>query len=197
MSNEITHSIAEKHAREILNQLTPERWSALLSKDVPPEITTYVVEQVSSGRPLDAVRRSLGILSVTDSRWRKIMTAIRAAKRIDATGLFVKWLERNERLGDKINKEVEAVMNNEKPFSKMLFQAISTLSQLQVNTVKLGKELGVFAEAQEKGGGGQGVTIVVSTNVPSPDEKTIIVHQNEQLKKNQALLDQFKKPGVE
>lgn len=161
----------------------------MLSKDVPSEVTTFVVEAVKRGNELDQIRFALGFKSGNDLRWKKIMTAIRSSRRIDATGIFLKWMERNESWGDRLNEKLNAMIEGEQPINKTLLSALTSISQLQLATVKLGKELGVFAEPKESGGGGQGVTIVVQTNVPSPDPKVIEIHNQERMKKAQELLD--------
>lgn len=177
--------------REILAAIDAKEgaWANMLSKDVPAEITTFVVEAVKRGNELDQVRFALGFKSSNDNRWKKIMTAIRSSRRIDATGIFLKWMERNESWGDKLNEKLNAMIEGEAPINKTLLSALTSISQLQLATVKLGKELGVFAEPKESGGGGQGVTIVVQTNVPSPDPKVIEIHNQERMKKAQELLE--------
>jgi hypothetical protein len=183
-----------KSAKEIFDVLTVQgKWQQIVSKDVPHEILNFVSTRIKAGKNIDQIREALGMRSPTDVRWRKIMNALRTSKRVDASAIFVKWLERNEEIGDRLNYELNAAIKEKKPLTaKAMVETIRTLSQLQLNTVKLGKELGIFVDPAEKVGQGQ-VTIVVNTNVPSPDEKTIIVHQEERMKKNQELLEMHRK----
>lgn len=181
-------------AKEIIAALDAREgaWVNMLSKDVPAEITNFVIEAVKRGNDLDQIRYALGFRSGTDFRWKKIMTAIKASRRIDATGIFLKWMERNEMWGDRLNAKLDSIMQGDQPINKTLLSALKSISELQLSTVKLGKELGVFAEHKDQGQGGQGVTIVVQTNVPVPDAKTIEIHNEERLKKAQELLEQNK-----
>lgn len=171
-----------------------DKWAEIQSKDLPGELLLYVAESLSE-RPLDTIRKDLGIASVNDIRWRKIMTAIKGGIRIDATGIFLKWLRRNEQLSDKVGKIADRMLNDNIPFSKMLLQGLDSMANLQLSTIKMGKELGVFMDAsqqqQNQGGGGQQVTIVVQTNVPLPDKATIEVHQEKQRVTNAKLLKDY------
>lgn len=179
-------------AKEIIAALDAKEgsWSNMLSKDVPFEVVGFVTEAAKRGNDLDQIRCALGFRSPNDVRWKKVMTAIRSSKRIDATGIFLKWMERNEIWGDRLEKMLVEMVENKSHLSKTVLAALQQIGNLQINTVKLGKELGVFADPGEKGGGGQGVTIVVTTNVPVPDQNTIEIHQEEHRQKSQALLDE-------
>ena len=171
-----------------------EKWTSLLSKDVPGEITRYVIEQARDGRSIDKIRESLGMRSGNDPRWKKIMAAVRAGKRVDATAVFVKWMERNERLGDRVEQMVNDILNEGRPLSKLTLEGLSMISRLQLDTIKMGKELGIFVDGSEKNQGGQGVTIVVQTNIPSPAKEVIIAHQKERESKAKQLLEQYRNP---
>ena len=166
-------------------------WDEVLAKDLPGDLVTYVAERLSEV-PLDTIRRELGIRSSTDVRWRKLMTAIKGGIRIDGTGIFLKWLRRTEMLADKVGHLVDRQLAGEVGLTKMTLMSLDTMSNMQMNTIKMGKELGVFMDATQaamtQGQGNQQVTIVVQTNVPTPDLKTIVVHQEEQKRKNDKLL---------
>lgn len=177
-------------ARAWVEKLTAEgAWEKILSKDVPGEVTAFVLEASKEGRSIDQIRNALGIKTSTDARWRKIMTAIRSGKRVDAVAVFHKWMERNERVGDKLSLLLDEMLENEKPVNKFLLMALSTLSTLQRNTVSIGKDLGVFVDPQEKSSGGQGTTIIVQTNVPSPDPKVIEIHNEKRIQQSKEMIE--------
>lgn len=170
-------------------------WQDMLSKDVPEEITSWVKNALEHGT-VDQVRGALGMRGQSDIRWRKIMTAIRGGTRIDSVAIFDRWLARNQRLADRIHEVVAKQLAEDVPFSKMAFEALRTLSSLQESTVRMGKELGVFADpkdAQSGGSGSQPVTIVVNTMVPRPSREVIVEHQRAETEKAKKLVDDHRK----
>lgn len=190
---EMGELVAVGVVRELVRGLDlGEKWTGMLAKDVPSQLTNYVVEQARLGKSIDSIRESMGMTSGTDLRWKKIMAAVRQGRKIDATGVFVKWMERNERLGDQVEKMVNEMVNEQKPMSKMMLEGLRMISSLQLDTIKMGKELGIFTDGLEKGQAGQGVTIVVQTNVPMPSKEVIIEHQNAETEKQKALLEQYR-----
>jgi hypothetical protein len=179
----------ERARQEIALLDEKQAWTSLQSKDVPVAITGFVVEALKKDT-LDTVRRKLGMPSPTDPRWRKIMTAIRTGQRIDATGIFLQWMTRNEKWADAISAKMDEMIAEDRPFSKMILEGVKAISQLQMDTVKMGKELGVFVDpADQKSAGGQGVTIVVQTNIPSPPKDVIAQHQAMQREKAAVILE--------
>ena len=99
-------------------------------------------------------------------------------------------------MAGKIGDMADRMLNGEAAPSKMMIAALDTMANLQLSTIKMGKELGVFMDAgqqalaQGAGSGGQ-VTIVVQTNVPMPGKQEIEVHQQKQREKNEQLLAQY------
>lgn len=169
------------------------RWADLQSKDLPMEITNYVAEALTE-RSVDEVRRSLGMKNPTDPRWKKIMTALRTGARVDSVGLFLQWMNRTNRMGEKLEKICTEILDGHRPMSNALFSGLNTLSAMQSNVVKMGKELGVFTDGTGGNQGGQGVTIVVQTNVPHPSREAIVVHQEGLKERGQQLLEKHR-PG--
>ncbi len=164
-------------------------WTDLASKDLPVVITAYVTEALKTAS-IDDVRQTLGMKSPSDPRWRKIMTAIRTGQRIDAAAIFMQWMDRNQRLAIKLDALLNEVLSGQRPFSKMTFEAINALNNLQANTVKMGKDLGVFTDPSDQKNAGQGVTIVVQTLVPSPSKDVIVEHQKKRLEEAQKAIEQ-------
>lgn len=176
-------------------------WDDLQSKDIPPEILVYVSRAlVVDG--MSTVRKELGMSSPSDKRWKKIMTAIRNGIRVDGTGIFLTWLRRNEAMAESLNTRLIEMLQLKQPFSRMTCEAINTMANLQSMTIKMGKDLGIFMDAKDQAaaqgaaGSGQGVTIVVQTNVPLPSKAEIQVHQEKQRAKNDELIAQYRPADV-
>lgn len=168
------------------------KWDDLQSKDLPAELVTYVAERLSEV-PLDTIRKELGIASASDVRWRKIMMAIKGGIRIDATGIFLKWLRRNDQLGTKVGELVDRVLDGQSVPNKTIIGALDTMANLQLTTIKMGKELGIFMDAtQQQANQSQGngqVTIIVQSNVQTPSREAIEIHQAKEKEKNQKVLE--------
>jgi hypothetical protein len=191
---ELTEVSLDKARREVAILDERGAWVDLQSKDVPPAIVCWVGDRLKT-ETVDFVRQELGMRSPSDIRWRKIMTALRTGSRVDAAAIFYKWMDRNERLGSKVTEIVEEIFQSGRPMSKLAMEALNTLANLQLTTVKIGKELGVFVDPSDRGGQQGGVTIVVTTNVPSPTKEAIVVHQEESRRKAQDLLEKHRPQG--
>jgi D-ribose pyranose/furanose isomerase RbsD len=166
-----------------------QAWAELSLKDLPETIVSYVKAELTAGLTVDEVRAKLGMRSGTDVRFRKIMASLRTQHRIDAVGLFSQWFDRNQRLAQKLDQRLDQILEGKVPFNKMTFEAISSLASLQTMTIRMGKELGVFTDPTDHKQGGQGVTIVVQTMVPSPSREAIVIHQKEQEEKALKLVE--------
>lgn len=165
-------------------------WVDLQAKDIPIGIVNWVQSQLLE-TPIDQVRKQLGILGPNDPRWKKITQAMKTGVRVDSTALFVKWMGRHEAVADHLYQISKEMLENHRPNAHKIFGAVSLMSNLQAQTVKLGKELGVFADPGQQQGGG-GVTIVVQTNIPHPSKEEIVVHQDASREKNATLLAKYK-----
>jgi hypothetical protein len=203
-AREQAHAIVKRYNNEAL-------WDSIQARDIPPEVLEYVIEAIKNGFELSQVRRQLGIISTVDKAWKKILAGIRQGVRIDSTGMYLRWHWQNENLARKMQDLLELELENmqkaargelEKPdgtkvaysgFTKELTMAVDALNRLRQGTVKLGKELGVFEQPGQSGGGGSGgVTIIVKSNVPMPSMEQIKEHQAAQQKKNKELLEKAK-----
>lgn len=173
-----------------------QAWADMQSKDVPVGIVSWVQSQlVENG--IDKVRRDLGITSANDVRWKKIMMAIKTGTRIDATALFTKWMGRHELIAEHLYQISKEMLENNRPHAFKIFGAVSMMSRLQGETVKMGKELGVFSDPNQQQAGQGGVTIVIQSNIPHPSKSEIEVHQESQKTKNATLLAKYKPKDVE
>jgi len=174
-------------------------WDDLQSKDIPPAILVYVSRAlVTDG--MASVRKTLGMESASDKRWKKIMTAIKNGIRVDGTGIFLTWLARNEKMAQSLNERLQEMLDFKQPFSKMTCEAINTMAKLQETTIKMGKDLGIFMDAKDQaatqGSGQAPVTIVVQTHAALPTREEIEIHQKTKREKNDALIAQFRPSDV-
>lgn len=189
LSNERREEIAKKRektneARAIATKFVeklPDKqmWDSIKARNVPPEITNSVMEDLDSGLDAGYVRRKLGIKTSTDPRWKKILASVRQGTRIDSIGMFRRILTRNEIIASKIFENLVGKDGEGKIIlSKESAMNIDAFNRLQASSVKIGKDLGVYADPNEARGGG-GVTINVITHVPMPSEKEIEAHQKQ------------------
>lgn len=187
-----------KEARELMVRLDEANaWVDLQAKDIPVGIVSWVGSQlVENG--IEKVRKDLGIHSANDPRWKKIMQAMKSGVRVDSTALFMKWMGRHEKVAEHLYQISKEMLENNRPNASKIFGAVSLMSALQERTVKMGKELGVFADpSQGQGQGGGGVTIVIQSNIPHPSKEEIVVHQAEQKTRNADLLAKYKPKDAE
>ncbi len=165
-------------------------WEKVKSSKVPPEITQFVIDELEKGRRIRSVMLSLGIQTATEIKWRKILASVRQGTRIDSTALFTTWVARNEKLATKLfdaldrlaDRDMDKGIYGDKDDQTMknITMMVETMSRLQLATVKMGKELGVFVDPTQQAQGGQ-IVINVHTNVPMPTEKEIQNHQEKQV----------------
>lgn len=178
---------------EVLRMDKEGLWEKTKAIDLPPLLTDFVLEQVQSGVSLVRVRRLMGIESATDPRWKKLSIAVRKGYQNDASLLFAKLMHRNDQYSERMTQMIEEIWEMKRPMNNGIFNAIKTLSQMQKDTVELGMKLGVFTEQADNTGKGNGaVTINFHSNVPLPSKADIIIHQKEQAKKHQELLDRYR-----
>lgn len=173
----------------ICNKLSEEgAWDSMKARDVPQEIVQHVLSQIDIGKDPREIRKELGIHSQTSKEWQKIAAAIKIGYRVNAPTYFHRLIGRNEKIADKLYKvidkvldtDVDYLMDNEtkegerflKIFAKDVTPMIDAMNRLQQGTVKIGKDLGVFADTGGESKGSGGVTMVIKTNVilPSPQE---------------------------
>lgn len=179
-------------------------WDRLNARDVQPEIIEYVMQYMEKGFSFRQSMASLGIRHTTDPRWKKIMSAIKQGIRIDTTGMFVRWFTQNENIANKLQHQIEKVLDhiitdengNAKPESiniammklnQNVSLAVDSLNRLRQGTVKLGKDLGIFLDPSA-GGGGNGPQIIVQNNIALPNRKTLKEHQDVQIQKTKILI---------
>lgn len=176
-------------------------WDAIQAKDVPAEITEYVMERLEKHVDSKQIRKDLGIPRATDKAWRKIMASIRQGFRVDATTYGMQILNRNERLSAKIRELVDKAMNEGiesldkngnikmlQGLQKEILMATDALNRLDQGTVKVMKELGIIQDAgAEKSAGG--VTIVVNSNIPLATPEEVRAKQELARQKNEEALE--------
>jgi hypothetical protein len=177
---EVVAQIINKHNEEGL-------WDTMKAKDVPEEVVQYVMSQIDLGVDPSQVRRELGIKSQTSKDWQKISAAIKMGYRVNATTYFHRLMGRNERIATGLYKILDHVLEQDvetlketdnegkpwlKTYSKDITQMVDALNRLQQGTVKLGKDLGVFADNSD-GKSNTGTTIIVQSNIVIPKGKPV------------------------
>jgi hypothetical protein len=183
LRRETVHAMVKRHDDEAL-------WDAIQARDIPTEISDYVVEQLKNGFDYHQIRRQIGIRSATDKSWKKIMAGIRQGFRVDGTAFLVHKATEMESISKKLKEQIihafehgiEVLDKNGetkmiKGPSKELSMAVDAYNRLQQGFVKLGKDLGAFIDNDGGKGGSGGVTIVVKTSVPMPSQTEIDAHQ--------------------
>lgn len=158
-------------------------WDSFHAKDVQPEILEEVQYLITLGHTPAEVRRALNLGSSTGQAWRKISAALKMGYRVDTGAWFARIMGRNEKIGDKLYKildkvldeDVEKLMEPDEKgvpllalYSKHATQMIDAMNRLQQGTVTIGKGIGIFQDSQQAAAGSSGVTIVVQNNVPLP-----------------------------
>jgi hypothetical protein len=178
-------------AYSLIHRIEPKEWNGVKASDVPVAITGYVLERIKEKASLAQIRKELGIKDAHGRIWRKILANMGQNFRVDAPAMFARWLMQQESLSDKMQDLVEDLLDKANDadaskkyihLTKELTMGIDALNRLRQGTVKLGKELGVFADPSERAGG-QGVTIVVQNSVKLPNQKDIdakAVYQQEE-----------------
>ncbi len=183
----------------IVNKMSEQgMWDSLKAKDVPEDIVHHVLSEIELGKDPRDIRKELGIKTQTSKEWQKISAAIKMGYRVSAPTFFHRLIGRNEKLSEKLYKildevldtDVEYLKNNEtekgerflKIFSKDVTPMIDAMNRLQQGTVKLGKDLGVFADPQAEQKGGGGVTIVVKSNIAMPSAEELVKKKLEEKK---------------
>lgn len=168
----------------IISMNEAKEWDTLKAADVPGEITNYVIACVNKGHPTHKIRKTLGFGSATDKRWVKILASLRQGLRVNSTALMSRWITRNESLAERLFKLLDDLLARMesnpgeidwKDEAKSVSMMLDTLGKMQMNTVKLGKDLGVFVDPTSEGGSGQ-ITIVVQSGVPTPSDDAIEAH---------------------
>lgn len=173
----------------IVNKLSEEgAWDSMRAKDVPDEIINYVLTQIEMGYDPREVRKSLGIKSQTSKEWQKIASAIKMGYRVNTSAYFHRLLGRNEKISEKLYRILNEVLDDDVAelkkkttkkgetflslFVGEVTPMIDAMNRLQLSTVKLGRDLGVFTNPDAQQGGGGGTTIVVKSNIliPSPEK---------------------------
>lgn len=175
------HSILTRYKDDAL-------WDTVKARDVDPEILEYIQFELEHGKDLNQIRRELKLGSATSKPWQKIMAGIKAGWRVDSGGLFVRMLGRQEKLAGKLFKlidkglevDLEDLQGSDTKgilildtYAKSITPMIDALNRLHQGTVKIGKDLGVFAES----GDGKGATapqIIIQNNVPMPTAQQIL-----------------------
>jgi hypothetical protein len=167
-------------AKKIIVQYEEEDlWDKIEARNISAVVVEHVANSLERGIDAKRVRASLGIRVDSDKRWKKILAAIRSGIRINSTALLKKWIERNERIGDKLYDVIIERMaclgdKFDADESSAVSGMIKNLGELQLGIVKLGKDLGAFVDPSAGGGG---VTIVVNSNIKMPSQKDVDAHQ--------------------
>ncbi len=175
----------------IINKMNEEGlWDSLKARDVPDEIITHVMAEIDLGKDPREIRRELGIKTQTSPEWQKISAAIKQGYRVNATTYFHRLIGRNEKISSKLYKLIDYWLDQDQEklkeldendkvhlesYVKSITPMIDAMNRLQQGTVKLGKDLGVFADpsSEHKGGSG-GQTIVVKTNIMLPPAEELV-----------------------
>ena len=178
---EAVHSILRK-------AVETKEFDSMKAKDVPQEILDHVSWCLEMGLRPNEIRKELGIRSQTSKEWQKISAAMKMGMRVDGTAFFLRLFGRNERMSDKMYKILDEVLDQDieklketdkkgvplmDTYFKYATSMVDAMNRLQQSTVKIGADLGVFAEAGgEKGSGG--TTIIIKNNVQLPTPKEIL-----------------------
>lgn len=186
-------AVRRSEVNKIVTQLEENKaWDSMQAKDVPSEITEHVIGELERGSRPSVIRQALGISRQTDKKWQKILASIRQGTRVDSVAMFRRWMHRNENLSTTLFEMLQYAAENAKAIGpedevtqegrekiirptgnigKDFATIVDSVNKLQMSTVKMGKDLGVFTDGTQ--GSGSGTTIVIENKIPIPSQHEI------------------------
>ncbi len=180
-------------------------WDHVMAKDLPEELTSYVVEQLQAGVEPRVICKALGIKSVGSQQWKKIAAWLRQGMRASAEAYLTQQTTDFYRVLKKAREVLEDAFENGVPIvtqdtvgresvtsvirvkgaTKELANFLAMYSSAVQTPVNLWKSFGMIGEKEN--GGQKGVTIVVNNSIPMPTVAEIKSHQEEMQKKMEAI----------